>query len=162
MLYLQTVSIVEALVESVPQIALQVRVGFFGGHLTRWVFVLSVPLSAFCVLKAIGTFLWKYSDIRDVLASLQKQYAISFTVLRTESPAPAEVRDNPDLMKEERSGFLGRYIANLANDMEVTGQAYGSQVRERSGFGGGHTLYSYKGSAEDTLPTLPNGQPGGQ
>ena len=89
-LYLQTVSIVEALVESVPQIILQVRVGFFGGQLTQWVFVLSVSLSASCVLKAIGTFLWNYGDIRDVLASLQKQYVIRFLVQPAASRAPQD------------------------------------------------------------------------
>ena len=153
-LYLQTVSIVEALVESVPQIALQVRVGFFGGELTQWVFILSVSISALCVLKAMATFLWSYADIRDVLKNLQKQYVIRFQVRSATSPAPqgegwsiataAEVRDNPELMAKEKSGMGVWYIANLAGDMEVHGAARGFGVSQRGEHGGGHIMYSYK------------------
>lgn len=153
-LYLQTVSIVEALVESVPQIALQVRVGFFGKELTQWVFILSVSISALCVLKAIATFLWNYSDIRDVLNSLQKHFVIRFKVLRADAPAPegegwsiakgAEVKDNPELMARARSGMDEWFIADLANGMEVGGARYNFVVQERGGLGGGHILYSYK------------------
>lgn len=150
-LYLHTVSIVEALFESTPQLALQVRVGFYGGELSDWVFYVSVAFSSLCILKAVVTFLMNQRDILDVLRDLGDTFVYEFRVLPTGVPPPegegwavataAQVRENFDLLKDERSGLDTWYIATLANDMEVTGSGYNYEL-ERRRRARGHVVYS--------------------
>eukprot|EP00903_Cladosiphon_okamuranus_P006019 g5937.t3 len=70
-LFLKTVSIAEALYESLPQLALQVRAGFYGDKLDGWVFILTFSVSALCIAKAIVTFVWNRGEIWATLFDLQ-------------------------------------------------------------------------------------------
>lgn len=151
-LFLQTVSIVEAFLESVPQLALQVRAGVHGGELTEWVFVFSVSVSAFCIAKAIVVFVLNRRAIWETFQGLQGRVVEFATVLATGPPplgedrkwkvaTAAEVTDNPLLL---RRGGLGEwYIANLQDGMQVNGARRGYRVEPNNAVLR-HTLYSRK------------------
>lgn len=154
LLYMQTVSLVEALCESFPQLVLQIRVGFFYGDLAEWVFFLAASLSLTSVLKAVGTFVWNFYSIVDVLETLKWVNVASFQVRETSNPlqagdqwheaTPAEVRSNKAKL-EEALWDNPYYICTLTKGMEVGGQAYGYRVWKKSTIGGGHKLYAQRG-----------------
>lgn len=70
-LFLQTVSIVEALLESLPQLALQVWAGAYGGNLTEWVFIFTVSVSSASIAKAIVVFFLNRKGIWETFRGLQ-------------------------------------------------------------------------------------------
>jgi len=73
-LFLKTVSIVEALLESVPQLALQIRSRFYGEQeLEDWVFLTTFSVSIFCIVKAIVTFLQNRAGILETFLDLGKK-----------------------------------------------------------------------------------------
>jgi len=71
-----TVSIVEAAVESLPQLVLQIYVGIYVGDVDGWVFILSTLISAFSVVKAFALFLLNKKKLIPVLKELQRAKGI--------------------------------------------------------------------------------------
>lgn len=74
LLFLKTVSIVEALLESAPQLALQIRTRFYGEQeLEDWVFLTTFSVSVLCIVHAIATFLQNRAGILETLLDLGKK-----------------------------------------------------------------------------------------
>ncbi len=71
-----TVSLVEALFESVPQLALQIYIGIYVGNVDGWVFILSTLISACSVVKALVFFALDRKKLIPVLKELQKAKGI--------------------------------------------------------------------------------------
>lgn len=126
----KTVSIVEALFESVPQLCLQVRAGFVGEELNDWVFILTVSVSALCIVKAIVTFARHHEEIRKTLfLDLQRERGFRSSSLGanqrqlplgagSDVAAPEQVKANPDEL-EPRTGPGERRIVPMPGVMRV-------------------------------------------
>lgn len=71
-----TVSLVEAVFESVPQLALQIYIGVYVGDVDGWVFILSTLISACSVVKAFVFFVIDRKNLIPVLKELQKKKGI--------------------------------------------------------------------------------------
>ncbi len=95
-LFPQTAEIVEALLESTPQLALQVWRGH-AGELTEWVFVGSVSVSAFCITRAAARFVFNRREIRETFLALQGRVA-EFVTLPTSAPQPGEPWEGESLI----------------------------------------------------------------
>lgn len=151
-LFLKTVSIVEAVFESLPQLILQVRAASHGKELSEWVFVFSVSVSGFCIGKAIVEFLLNREDIWEIFGNLQDR-VYRFKTLEASDPPPGgrwklatvnDVMAYPELLRDQNtSGLVDWYIANLADDMQVHGPNRNYYVEPNSAVLG-HTLYALK------------------
>jgi len=148
----KTGAIVEALVESVPQLCLQVRAGFYGEELNDWVFILTFSVSAFCILKAIVTFALNYEKIWETFRDLQDEKVVRFLTLGAhETPprgrwsvaTPEQVRANPYLLREPRTGLGEWHIAHLTDGMQVGGPGYNYNVNQNTA-PLGHRLFALK------------------
>lgn len=153
-LYLQTVSIVEAIFESIPQLILQIHVYYYSrdGKITEWLFFLTVCLSMVSALRAVATFLWNRKGIIQTLDDMQWLEVLDFAVRETGAEAPdpdegwkvataAEVTGNTERLMELEC--LDTWcLATLADGMEVGGSGYAYNVTQRGGSGGNYVLYS--------------------
>lgn len=104
-LFLKTVSIVEALLESVPQLALQIRTRFYGEQeLEDWVFLTTFSVSVLCIVHAIVTFLQNRAGILETFLDLGK---------KLEGELDEE---------EDELASLGDELESLADELESLGE----------------------------------------
>lgn len=103
--FMKTVSIAEALFESLPQLALQVRTGFYGEELDEWVFITTFSLSLFCILKAVLTFFLNRKEIWETFVDLQEERAeVEEEGNRAEEVEDDGIRYNFEHPLEEKRG----------------------------------------------------------
>lgn len=149
--YQKTVFVVEAILESLPQIILQLRVHFYSNDtITPWVFFSTFSLSIFSLLKAVAVFVCHRDAILKALDVAQRFKVVAFAVTETGfgPPDPSqgwkvasskEVRANLKLLR--RSMCLEEwYIATLSDYMRVGGPGYGFSLTEATEEG--HVLYA--------------------
>lgn len=151
-LYIKTISIVEALSESVAQLILQIRVGYYGGELSDWVFYVSVTCSSVGILNAVFTFFMNYRELLNILTDVRDTFVQEFRVLPRGAPPPegngwavataAQIRRNFHVLNDKRPGLGTWCIASLANNMELTISEGNFKLERSGGVRSEHVVYS--------------------
>lgn len=151
--YLKSVQVIEALVESLPQLILSIWIFLFFGELKRVFFYITAGISIVSLVKALITFWSNRATILSVIQRLSTgTQVVAFECVLTGQPArngwqlatAAQVEGNLKLAKEARYGtnVMGDYfICTLADEMELLTKDYGWIVQEKTTIGGGHVLY---------------------